>query len=47
MDSSSVLRLIQRRWGTDPLPGVTARDAALTSNGGVPMGDLTSALNLN
>jgi acid phosphatase len=47
MDSSSVLRLIQRRWGTDPLPGVTARDAALTANGGVPMGDLTSALNLN
>jgi acid phosphatase len=47
MDSSSALRLIQRRWGTDALPGVTARDAALTANGNPPMGDLTSSLNLN
>ncbi|HEX4331021.1 MAG TPA: acid phosphatase [Usitatibacter sp.] len=44
MDSTSVLRLIQRRWGTDPLPGVTARDEALKANGLPPMGDLTSAL---
>jgi acid phosphatase len=47
MDSSSVLRLIQRRWGTDALAGVTARDAALKANGNPAMGDLTSALNLN
>jgi acid phosphatase len=47
MDSSSVLRLIQRRWGTDALAGVTARDAALKANGLPAMGDLTSALNLN
>jgi acid phosphatase len=47
MDSSSALRLIQRRWGTDSLPGVTARDAALKANNLPAMGDLTSALNLN
>ena len=46
MDSSSPLRFIQRRWGTDPLPGVTARDNALKGNGLPAMGDLTSALDL-
>ncbi|HSS26649.1 MAG TPA: acid phosphatase [Usitatibacter sp.] len=46
MDSSSALRLIQRRWNTDPLPGVTARDEALKGNGLPAMGDLTSALDL-
>ena len=30
-----------------PLPGITARDAALTANGAPAMGDLTAALNLH
>jgi acid phosphatase len=47
MDSSSALRFIQRRWGTDALPGVTARDSALKANNLPGMGDLTSSLNLN
>jgi acid phosphatase len=46
-DTASVLRLVTRRWSLDPLPGITARDAALVSNGGQAMGDLTNALNLN
>jgi acid phosphatase len=45
-DTASTLRLITRLFGLDPLPGVVARDAALTANGGVPMGDLTNALTL-
>ena len=45
-DTGSILRLISRRFGLAPLPGVTARDAALTAAGGKPMGDLTSALSL-
>ena len=45
-DTASVLRLIARRFGLATLPGIAARDAALTSNGGQPMGDLTNALNL-
>jgi len=45
-DTASVLRLIQRRFGLDSLPGVAARDAALKANGGSAMGDLTNALNL-
>jgi len=45
-DTGSILRLITRRFGLDPLPGVVARDAALVANGGVPMGDLTNALAL-
>jgi acid phosphatase len=46
-DTGSVLRLITRVFGTDPLPGITARDDALKANGNPPMGDLTNALNLN
>lgn len=45
-DTASVLRLITRRFGLTPLPGLTARDKALTANGAQPMGDLTQALNL-
>ena len=45
-DTASVLRLITRRFGLTPLPGLVARDQALTANGGKPMGDLTQALNL-
>jgi acid phosphatase len=46
-DTASILRLIQRRYSLPALAGVTARDAALVSNGGTAMGDLTNALNLN
>ena len=45
-DTASVLRLITRRFGLPTLPGLTTRDEALKANGGQPMGDLTSALNL-
>ena len=45
-DTASILRLITRTFGLAALPGVTARDAALTANGASPMGDLTGALDL-
>jgi acid phosphatase len=45
-DTASVLRLITRRFGLTTLPGLAARDAALVTNGGQAMGDLTNALNL-
>jgi acid phosphatase len=45
-DTGSILRLIARRFDLDTLPGITARDAALTSHGAPAMGDLTNALDL-
>jgi phospholipase C len=45
-DTSSILRFITRRWGLDPLPGLTARDAAMKQAGSGTIGDLTAALNL-
>jgi len=45
-DTASILRLITRTFGLTALPGLTARDAALTANGASPMGDLTNALDL-
>lgn len=45
-DTASVIRLITRRFAVDKLPGLAARDKALTDNGGVAMGDLTAALNV-
>ncbi len=45
-DTASILRLITRRYELDPLPGITARDTALKSNGFPAMGDLTNALKL-
>jgi len=45
-DSASTIRLIAKRFGLAPLPGIAARDAALVANGGVAMGDLTNALTL-
>jgi phospholipase C len=41
-DTTSILRLIARRFGLPSLPGVAARDA----HGNPPMGDLTNALDL-
>ena len=43
-DTGSILRLIEKRFGMTPLPGITARDAGLAANGEAPMGDLTNAL---
>ena len=45
-DTASVLRLMTRTFGLDTLPGLKLRDDSLVKNGGKPMGDLTSALNL-
>jgi acid phosphatase len=45
-DTASILRLVTRRFGLDTLPGIAARDSALSANGAAPMGDLTNALNL-
>jgi len=47
-DSASTIRLIEKRFSLDPLPGITARDTALTAvTGGKAMGDLTAALNVD
>jgi acid phosphatase len=43
-DTGSIVRLIDKRFGLQPLPGITARDTALTAAGGTAMGDLTNAL---
>ncbi|MDR5809517.1 acid phosphatase [Caballeronia sp. LZ019] len=43
-DTTSILRFITKRYSLPTLPGIAARDAALTANGGKPMGDLTNAL---
>ena len=45
-DTTSILRLITRRFHLPVLPGLAARDAALKAHGGKPMGDLTNALAL-
>jgi acid phosphatase len=45
-DTTSILRLITKRFSLPQLPGLVSRDSALTSNGGQPMGDLTNALEL-
>jgi len=45
-DTASVLRLITRRFVLDKLPGLAARDNALTAAGGTAMGDMTNALDL-
>jgi acid phosphatase len=43
-DTESVLRLISRRFGLEPLPGMIRRDQELAAHGEQPMGDLTNAL---
>jgi acid phosphatase len=46
-DSASTIRLIEKRFGLDPLAGITTRDTALKAvSGGKAMGDLTAALNV-
>ena len=43
-DTGSILRLIDKRFGIAPLPGLVARDQGLAANGETAMGDLTNAL---
>ena len=45
-DTTSILRLITKRWGLDTLEGLKLRDDALKANNQPPMGDLTAALKL-
>ncbi len=45
-DTNSILRLITRVYGLEPLPGVVRRDDAMRARGQVLLGDLTSALDL-
>jgi acid phosphatase len=45
-DTGSIQRFLNRRFGLVPLPGITARDAALAAHGAPAMGDLTGALTL-
>jgi acid phosphatase len=46
-DTSSILRLITRRFDLKALPGMVQRDRGLAAHGAPPMGDLTDALALN
>jgi phospholipase C len=46
-DTTSILRLINKRYALPTLPGLQARDAALAANGSPPLGDLTNALALS
>ncbi len=45
-DTTSILRLISKRFKLPVLPGVKARDDGIKANGGQPLGDLTEALTL-
>jgi acid phosphatase len=45
-DTTSILRLITKRFDLPVLPGITTRDAAQRATGSLPPGDLTGALNL-
>ena len=45
-DTTSILRFLTKRYGLPTLEGLAARDEALKANNQPPMGDLTSALNL-
>ncbi|HLH39447.1 MAG TPA: acid phosphatase [Bryobacteraceae bacterium] len=45
-DTTSILRLITRRFDLPVLPGIAARDAQVKARGGKPFGDLTNALDL-
>jgi phospholipase C len=44
-DTTSILRFITKRFSLPMLPGLVARDAALSASASKPMGDLTQALN--
>ena len=44
-DTTSILRLITKRFDLPVLEGIVVRDQKLKANGSKPMGDLTKALN--
>jgi phospholipase C len=44
-DTTSILRLITKRYDLPVLKGISDRDAALAAHGEPPLGDLTTALN--
>jgi phospholipase C len=46
-DTTSILRLITKRFGLPVLAGIQVRDEKLKANGSQPMGDLTNALLLS
>ena len=46
-DTTSILKLITRRYSLPVLPGLQRRDNALLAHGGVKNGDLTGALSLD
>ncbi len=46
-DTTSIIRLISKRFGLPVLPGVRSRDEKLAAAGSPPMGDLTGALSLS
>ena len=43
-DTTSILRLITKRFGLPVLPGIEARDEVMKARGERPLGDLTNAL---
>jgi phospholipase C len=45
-DTTSILRLITKRFALPVLAGIQARDEAIKANGNRPLGDLTNALAL-
>jgi phospholipase C len=45
-DTTSILRLITKRFALPMLPGLRVRDQKLAANHSAPLGDLTHALNL-
>ena len=45
-DTGSIQRLINRRFGLDPLPGLVEREKAMYQRSGIMPGDLTQALDL-
>jgi len=46
-DTGSIQRFLNKRFGLTPLPGITARDNALSNSGADPMGDMTNALHFD
>lgn len=46
LDTGSIQRFLNRRFGLEPLPGIVLRDTSMREHSGVAPGDLTSALDL-
>jgi phospholipase C len=43
-DTTSILRLITKRFALPVLPGIQVRDEKVKAGGNQPLGDLTNAL---